>query len=96
MRRKSYERNRGFAPGFKRKPLNKKRSNIMADLVSDFVFDDLVKDVYPYLDDLRESGETNMFGAPRYVMEEFGVDKSMAYKLVQSWMENFKKDDSRN
>ena len=27
-----------------------------------------------FLDDLRESGETNMFGATAYVMEEFRKD----------------------
>ena len=68
----------------------------MTDLESDFILDDLAEDVFPYLDELRESGETNMFGAPRYVMEEFGVNKQMAFKVVQAWMSNFKKNDKEN
>ena len=30
MKRKAYERNRGFAPGFQQKPLKKMRKNIMS------------------------------------------------------------------
>ena len=69
----------------------------MADLESDFILDDLAEEVFPYLDELRESGETNMFGAPKYVMEEFGVDKQMAIRVVQAWMYSFeKRNDSTN
>ena len=68
----------------------------MTDLESDFILDDLAEDVFPYLDELRESGETNMFGAPKYVMEEFGVDKQMAFRVVEAWMLNFKKNDKEN
>ena len=32
-------------------------------------------EVFDYLDILRESGVTNMFGATPYIQEEFGVDK---------------------
>jgi hypothetical protein len=69
----------------------------MADLESDFILDDLAEEAFPYLDELRESGETNMFGAPKYVMEEFGVDKQMAIRVVQAWMYSFeKRNDSTN
>ena len=37
-----------------------------------------------------------MFGAPKYVMEEFGVDKQMAFRVVEAWMLNFKKNDKEN
>ena len=70
---------------------NPKRRKRMADLESDFILDDLAEDVFPYLDELRESGETNMFGAPKYVMEEFGVDKQMAFRVVDAWMNSFEK-----
>ena len=76
--------------------LNLKRRQKMTDLESDFILDDLAEDVFPYLDELRESGETNMFGAPKYVMEEFGVDKQMAFRVVEAWMLNFKKNDKEN
>ena len=48
-------------------------------------------EVNDYLDILRESGVTNMFGAGSYIEEEFGVDGQEARKLLQNWMENFGK-----
>ena len=46
-----------------------------------------------YLDELRESGETNMFGATSYIVDEFEVKKDLARKILQYWMESFGKDD---
>ena len=43
-----------------------------------------------YLNDLRESGETNMFGAAIYVEQTFGVSKDESRKIVKHWMKNFK------
>ncbi len=45
--------------------------------------------VYDYLDDLRESGETNMFGARPYLIREFGFDKNEAAEWLASWMKDF-------
>ena len=42
-----------------------------------------------YLDGLRESGATNMFGAGAYVESEFDVDKAEAKEVVLYWMETF-------
>ncbi len=42
-----------------------------------------------YLDRLRESGETNMFGATPYLMEEFGLSKADAHKILSHWMHTF-------
>ncbi len=42
-----------------------------------------------YLDDLRESGETNMFGANPYVQREFGLTRAEASPIVSYWMETF-------
>jgi len=39
------------------------------------------------LDALRESGQMNMFGAPRYLTEEFGLEKNKARAIVKLWME---------
>ena len=47
--------------------------------------------VYSYLNVLRNSGITNMFGAATYVMTEFGIDKHEARILVAEWMRAFKK-----
>ena len=62
---------------------------------NDIIFDNLAEEVFPYLDELRESGVTNMYGAHRYIMEDFSMDKAMAIKLVQAWMETLtEKDDA--
>ena len=60
---------------------------------NDIIFDNLAEEVFPYLDELRKSGVTNMYGAHKYVMEDFSMDKAMAIKLVQAWMETFKEKD---
>ena len=43
--------------------------------------------VYNYLNELRESGDINMFGARPYVADEFEVDKKTAGDLLSMWME---------
>lgn len=47
------------------------------------------KEVMEYLNFLRESGATNMFGATPYVIEEFGLEKSEARRILSLWMKNF-------
>jgi len=42
-----------------------------------------------YLDELRESGDTNMFGAAPFVVAKFGIDKTVARNIVKYWMEIF-------
>ena len=61
----------------------------MATTEADVLFDHLADEVFPYLDELRESGVTNMYDAPRYIMEDFNVDKEMAIKVVSAWMQGF-------
>lgn len=48
----------------------------------------MTKEHKEFLDNLRESGETNMFGARPYLMEEFGLDKHEAGKILSEWMKN--------
>ena len=50
---------------------------------------EFIEDVLVYLDMLRESGVTNMFGAAPYIVDEFGVDKRTARKLLSHWMKTF-------
>jgi hypothetical protein len=47
------------------------------------------KDHYEFLDELRESGATNMFGAGPYLQDEFGMGRREAGKAVCAWMESF-------
>ena len=42
-----------------------------------------------YLDDLRESGDTNMYGATPYIEEEFGLSPSDARQVLSYWMKTF-------
>ena len=43
-----------------------------------------------FLDDLRDSGEINMFGAPAVLQEEFGVSREQARQIVIAWMEDYR------
>lgn len=47
--------------------------------------------VFQFLNDIRESGKINMFGAGPYVQEVFGVDRYEANELVKEWMMSFQK-----
>ena len=42
-----------------------------------------------YLDDLRESGVTNMFGAAPYVEATFGLSRSESRAVLTYWMRTF-------
>lgn len=46
-------------------------------------------EVFEFLDALRESGITNMFGAAPYVQDVFGCNRWDARDLVIEWMETF-------
>lgn len=42
-----------------------------------------------YLEKLRKSCKTNMWGAAPYVAREFGVDKRTASAILVAWMRSF-------
>ncbi len=42
-----------------------------------------------YLDDLRDSGVTNMYGAPAYLEDEFGLSREDAVDVTAYWMHMF-------
>lgn len=44
------------------------------------------QDIFNYLEDLRESGITNMFGAGRYVEDAFDLDPLEAKEVLIEWM----------
>ena len=46
-----------------------------------------------FLEKLRRSGVTNTFGATPYLMEEFGIDRREATKILSDWMKNYNPDD---
>jgi len=45
--------------------------------------------VFSFLDRLRESGVTNMYGAGPYVEEHFDLNRRVAGNLVIKWMTTF-------
>jgi len=45
--------------------------------------------VYDFLDELRESGAVNMFGASSDLQDEFGFDKSTCRSLLSDWMNQY-------
>jgi len=42
-----------------------------------------------FLDDLRESGVTNMFGAGAYIRGAFDIARDEASKILTYWMHTF-------
>lgn len=47
------------------------------------------QEVKEYLDELRESGRTNMFGAGAYLIKDLGMDRSQARECLMYWMGTF-------
>ncbi len=46
-----------------------------------------------FLEDLRDSGVTNMYGAAPYLQEEFPeLSRSEARDIVAEWMDSFRKE----
>lgn len=59
----------------------------------DLITTDL-QEIYNYLDDLRKSGETNMYGAGPYIRDEFDyldIGKRESHKILAAWMKDFSK-----
>lgn len=44
---------------------------------------------FQYLDELRESGVTNMFGAPTYMERELGYERQEAVNVWTAWKDTF-------
>src|SRR4051812_1294447 len=61
-----------------RKPFNPITGEItMAECVKEFTEDEKTE-MFEYLDALRESGATNMYGAAPYLVKEFGINQRLA------------------
>lgn len=48
----------------------------------------MLKEMFTFLDDLREEGSINMFGAPRLLQEEFALSKEEAREIFFAWTQN--------
>ena len=47
------------------------------------------QEYYSYLDALRESGVTNMFGSGQYLEKAFNLKPREAREILLSWMKEF-------
>jgi hypothetical protein len=45
------------------------------------------KHYFNFLEDLRGSGATNMFGAAPYLTDVFGLDRQVARDILLEWMQ---------
>lgn len=54
-----------------------------------------IREEFEYLNRLRESGVTNMFGAAPYVADEFGLSMAEARKVLSEWMDWIDEDPKR-
>lgn len=46
-----------------------------------------------YLENLRRSGATNMFGATSYLAHAFGISRQEAGKILADWMHYYNRED---
>ena len=49
----------------------------------------LKNNYFTYLDILRESGVTNMFGAGPYLQKQFGMNRYEAKDIILEWIETY-------
>lgn len=47
------------------------------------------KKMFEYLEILRDSGITNMYGAGSYLREMFDITKKQSYEVLKEWMDNY-------
>ena len=47
--------------------------------------------MFTYLEGLRQSGVTNMFGAGPYLEREFGLDRYEAKEVLLNWMKSYER-----
>jgi hypothetical protein len=50
------------------------------------------QEIHEFLLELRDSGETNMFGASPYLQQEFGMTQYEAKDALLEWMQSFRKE----
>jgi len=51
-----------------------------------------MEEYFNFLDELRESGSINMFGAPAVLRDVFGLSKSESFEVFKAWTEQFNKE----
>ena len=61
----------------------------MKSLTDEDVSNSQLEMYFEFLDDLRETGATNMIGAQPYLSEEFGLNRDVARRVLTSWCAHF-------
>jgi hypothetical protein len=51
--------------------------------------DEMKDEIFTYLNELRESGVTSMFGAVPYLMDEFSFDMADSRVYLAQWMKSY-------
>lgn len=46
-------------------------------------------EMFEYLDTLRDTGVTNMFGAGQYLQQAFDIDRREAKNILLEWMKTY-------
>ena len=62
------------------------------EYLSESVDDESAEYYFDYLNKLRDSGVTNMFGAGSYLQAVFGLDKGTAREILAKWMKSMNED----
>ncbi len=57
--------------------------------IDEILDEGVIKDMHTFLNDLRDSGVTNMFDAAPYLQKEFGLEKGEARQVLANWMQSF-------
>ena len=47
------------------------------------------EEMFVYLDNIRETGKINMFGAAPYLQDAFGLSRYEARDILLEWMDTF-------
>ena len=47
--------------------------------------------MFTYLEGLRQSGVTNMFGAGPYLEREFGLNRNEAKEVLLNWIKSYER-----
>ena len=47
------------------------------------------EEMFEYLNTLRETGVTNMFGAGQYLQQAFDIDRREAKNILLEWMQTY-------
>mgnify|MGYP001166297077 CR=1 FL=1 len=55
------------------------------------VYEKYREEYFAYLEDLRKSGVTNMFGAAPYLQEMFDLTEKTSKQVLSEWMRSYEK-----